>query len=324
MKYREVEKLLGICPGKKWKIIHGDTKLKDVHYLRIIALEFGLVCKSKGLAHTRYFKIGSAEPLSLEEGEKVFNYIIEQIHKRLAHPPQNDLRYRVKLLRYRTGLHNRDLGELVYGRVRAQFPAELTGQCSIDAGLTICRALDINPYWLAGGVKRFMPFREPKMPECNPYNLKITNICTPHSPPRKNFICDRHLEEKLAELQGRLGKRFYPLLRVNPQGVRRWMAGYKVMPATSARIQLALSHIYQSDNGFYSLLNNQPVSVPDHIVLSKLTHMKGEQYVRNVHAGKWAFNAFVSYRNEMRRKSLATSAERLAKRQQKTTDTLAV
>jgi hypothetical protein len=319
LNHNEITSLLGLCKVKKYQVMHGLTRLNDVAYLKIIALEFGLVRKATGLANAEYFPLGKTEPLSLEEGEEVFNHIMGQIHQRLDLPPKNDLKYRTKLLRYRTGLSNRELGKLVYTRANAQFRAETSGECGIDAGIAVCKALNINPYWLAAGVKQIKPFRMPALPKCGLTTLRITSICTPYTLARKNSIRDKHLVEKVAELQGKLGTNFYSLLRTSPQSVRRWMGGGNATSVTLARVRLALSNIFQSDTGFYLFQNNRTSPVPDALVLSRLTPCTGAKYVRDVNAGKHANNAFTSYRACMARETAKISAQRQRQRQRKQT-----
>lgn len=323
MLFTDIDKLTGISEKLRRKINKGRTYLDELTYLNLIALELGVTRTPTGLCPAKYTLISQNGTLSQEEGEAVFQCIMEQIHKRLKAPKMN-FKYRAKLLRYRTGLPNKHLSRLLYPGIGTLFEAETRGTCGVQAGITLCKALNINPYWLAAGVKKFRPFRNPKLAECfNKHNVRFTSICTPHTTPCNALVSDKRIIEMVADLQGRLGSRFHALLRAKPEVVNQWLAGRRIRQVTRARIYLALNNIFQSDDGFYSLQGNAQNPVSDEVVLSKYPTKYCAQYIQNVHAGMWATNAHTSYLAKVAKSSERKRLLRAAKRQQKNTETLA-
>lgn len=298
----QIRKAMGLAHAVKSAIQNGRTIVQDTTYIHILLAEMGIfrTVETKRLKFAKYYRLHpQVELLNSTEAEKAFQCVIDQVSRRMDQPHKPGIQYRAKLLRYRMGISINEISRLI----RTEFRMETDGSCSLPQGLILCQALNINPFWLAAGVKTFAPYRTPRAPACfqsSSFSIPFSSICTPHSFRRKENIHDHQLPEIIAELEGRYGKNLPALLRTAPCVIRKWSNGRNIRGECFARIHLAQKSIFQSDHGFYSLTTGKPQPLSFKQVTDTVNEHHVHKLVQHVQAGKLSNNPYTNYFNYRR------------------------
>jgi transcriptional regulator with XRE-family HTH domain len=299
-----------------YRFQHGKTKAYDIAYFNIRLAEAGYFRRAnlKRLEPATYYRMNRpTKPLTPEQGAAIFSMVLKQITDGMITPHPNTLAHRCRLARYQAGLTGSEIAPLIGYKSKTYRP-EYKGECSLPTGLAICRALNLNPYWLAAGVKRMYPFRKPTVPiraSKISKSIPLHTICTPYALVHKASIEDRKFHETLAQLKGKHGKQLLSLLRLNRSQLHEWENATTTTPRTRARVYLAANNIFQGDNGFY---RQDQTTVTEQDVRDALPGLNSNQYIKKVLAGEYRNNPALNepnYKNTYK-----------PKRQQKITDTL--